>query len=282
MSLTATTPILVSFHAGERSYSEAAGRLRDDCTSLGIDHDIEELQIDAGDDWLSICRRKPAFCKRMLDKHRRPIVWLDCDSRLARRPSFFNDAACDFAAFLRGFRYLRDFDPVALPRFFAPFALYFNYTARAAAFLELVVELESECSEAASDDYFLHEAWLRHRHQLSVLVLSPELVGHEWPLTQEQAIYVGISGNVANFKDRAKQHEIPLLDRERRKTVLTKEGDESVRRGEIDEALTFYMRAMSTDPSDERLAERIARIITRHRGTAESESFLLRLRGNRN
>lgn len=273
------SPILVSFYAGDESYYRAAESLRQDCVSLGLDHDIRELPVDPGQDWLSICRRKPAFCLEMLRAHRRPIMWLDVDSRLARCPSALEGAACDFAAFLRGFRYLRDFDPLAMPRFFAPFALYFNHSPAAIAFLELMVDLADRSTEPASDDYFLHEAWLHHRQQLSVLILPPDLVGHEWPLKDGQAIYVGISGNVSKFKTRARQHVIALLESGRRKAVLLYEAEEAMKRGETDESLTLYRRALAAVVTDDALAGKIARLLKRHRGPEEAESFLRHYRG---
>src|SRR5690606_32684676 len=126
-------------------------------------------------------------------KHGRPILWLDVDSRLGRYPEVFDGATCDFAAFLRGERYLRGFDPFAVPRFFAPFALFFNATPAARAFLELMADLERQFEGNATDDFFLQEAWERHAEQLTVVVLPPGLVSREWPLTGSQFLHIGIS-----------------------------------------------------------------------------------------
>jgi hypothetical protein len=93
----------------------------------------------------------------MQRKHHRPIFWLDVDSRLRTLPSVLDGATCDVAGFLRGFRYLRDFDPVALPRFFAPFALFFNYTPRATAFLELLAAISEESLSDVSDAFLLQD-----------------------------------------------------------------------------------------------------------------------------
>jgi hypothetical protein len=188
-------------------------------------------------------------------------------------PTALDGATCDIAGFLRGFRYLRDFDPVAMPRFFAPFALYFNYTPRATAFLELLATLATESSDDVSDDYLLQEAWLQHREQLSVMVLAPDLVGHEWPLRGDQAIYVGISGNVRRFKSQAKQHTAELFDAARRKTVLMKEAEAAIRSGRDDDALVLLRYALAASP-DDALAARIARLLERRHGPEEAERFL--------
>jgi hypothetical protein len=266
-------PTIVSFCAGDPSYHDGAARLRDDCGSLGLDHDVVELPGAAGESWLQLCRRKSPFFLEMQQKHRRPILWLDVDSRLRVLPAVLDGATCDVAGFLRGFRYLRDFDPVAVPRFFAPFALYFNYTPRATAFLELLASIVGDAPSDVSDDYLLQEAWLRHQQQLSVMVLPPDLVGHEWPLQGDQAIYVGISGNAGRFKDKAKQHTAELFDAARRKAVLIKEADAALKSGHQDDALVLFRHALAA-VRDDALADRIGRLLKRREGAEAAERFL--------
>ena len=266
-------PTIVSFYAGEPLYHAAAEQLRHDCIALELRHDIVELPIPAGETWLSICRRKAAFFLEMQRKHRRPIFWLDVDSRLRTLPSVLDGAACDVAGFLRGFRYLRDFDPVALPRFFAPFALFFNYTPRATAFLELLATIAEQSPSDVTDDFLLQEAWVRHEQQLAVMVLPPYLVGHEWPLRDEQAIYVGISGNVRQFTGKAKQHTANLFEAARRKAVLTKEANAALKAGRDDDAVVLFKYALAAI-RDDALAEKIGRLLERRHGAAEAERFL--------
>jgi len=229
--------------------------------------------MGAGETWLDVCRKKPAFFLQMHEKHRLPILWLDVDSRLAARPAVLQNAGCDVAGFLRGFRYLRDFDPVAVPRFFAPFALYFNYTPRTTAFLELLASIAEESPKDVSDDFLLQEAWLRHQRQLSVMVLPPGLVGHEWPLREDQAIYVGISGNVSQFKDKARQHTADLFGATRRKAVLMKEADAAIKSGRDDDALVLFRHALAALP-DDALAAKIGRLLKRRQGAEAAERFL--------
>jgi len=260
-----STPVIVSFYCGDRYYYRAAETLRGDCTRLGLDHDIVELPKERSDSWLDVCRRKPAFCLEMQRKHRRPIVWIDVDCRFAKYPAFFDAACCDIGGFLRGWRYLRDFDPATTPRFFSPFALYFNHTPAATSFLELAVQLEQAYTGDASDDFFLQEAWLQHREQLNVLVLSPKLVGLEWPLQGEQVIYFGSSGNVKKFIGQAMQHQVPVLEAARRKIVLVKEAEAALNADKDDEALVLYRRALLADPNDEALAKTVARMERRRR-----------------
>lgn len=264
-------PIVVSFYSGE-DYRDAADKLRYDCLQLNLDHDIVEHPIASERSWIDVCRRKIPFYLEMHRKHQRPILWLDVDSRLSLSPKVFNGATCDLAGFLRGFRYLRDFDPLSVPRFFAPFALFFNFTPRTTAFLELMVRLEREYSESATDDFFLQEAWEQHRDQLSIMVLPPDLVGREWPLTAEQMLYVGISGNVSKFKGEAKQHVAEILAPARRRTVLLHEAEDARRKGQIADALILYRRALDL-ASDDVLAEKIARLSHREQQRSEQMSL---------
>lgn len=272
-TVSSRRPVLVSFYSGDDHYRDAAAKLRYDCLQLDLDHDIVEYSTASERSWIDLCRRKIPFYLEMHRKHQRPILWLDVDSRLTRSPDVFNGATCDIAGFLRGFRYLRGFDPLSVPRFFAPFALYFNFTPRATAFLELMADLERKYSGSATDDFFLQEAWEQHREQLSVMVLPPDLVGRGWPLTAEQIIYVGISGNVSAFKAQAKQHVAEVLAPERRKTVLLHEADEARKNGQTADALVLYKRALAIAP-DDTLAEKIVRLSPREHGLSEQVSLI--------
>ena len=262
MSQANQGPVVVSFYSDRGYYQEAAERLRQDCRQVGIDHDISPCEPSAKD-WVDACRSKVPFFLKMHRKYERPILWLDVDSRLAAYPSIFHGTTCDIAGFLRGFRYLPHFDPLAVPRFFAPFALYFNATAQVTAFLEMMAKLEEEFSGSATDDYFLQEAWKQHRDQLAVMVLPPDLVGHEWPLRNRQIIYAGISGDASKFKSVARQHVAEVLEPSRRKTVLLYEAESARKAGRIGDALLLYKYALALTPEDDALAAKIARLAQR-------------------
>jgi hypothetical protein len=269
-------PVVVSFYSDDPYYRQGAENLRADCRRIGLDHEIERLDGAPGQSWPDICRRKVPFLLEMHRKHARPILWLDADSRLAGRPGIFDGAACDFAGFLRGRRYLRGFDPLSVPRFFAPFALYFNFTPAAAAFLELMAELEGRHSGSATDDFFLQEAWLQHRRQLSVTILPPDLVGEEWPLRDRQVIYVGISGNVSKYKAVAQQHVAEMFEPSRRKAVLMHEAASALDAGRIDDALLLYRHALAATPDDAALQGKIDRLTRRRGGIAQAQDSFVR------
>jgi hypothetical protein len=151
--------------------------------------------------------------------------------------------------------------------------LFFNYTPRATEFLELLTRIAQESPKDASDDFILHETWLRHEQQLSVMVLPPDLVGHEWPLKGNEAIYVGISGNVSQFKGQAKQHTAELFEASRRSAVLKKEADAALKNGKDDDAILLYKYALAA-VRDDALAAKVGRLLKRRRGAGEADGFL--------
>jgi hypothetical protein len=273
LSIEGSGPVVVSFSCGDRYYHDAAARLREDCVRWGVAHDIVELSASPASSWIDICRRKVSFIQTMHLKHRRPILWLDVDSRLGGNPASILQGQHDFAAFLRGFRYFRDFDAATIPRTFAPYALYFGVTPNASAFLELMAQIERDHDGPATDDYFLQEAWARHASQISVLLLPPDLVGREWPLTDRQIFYVGISGNVSTALKVAQQHQVPTLPPARLKAVLSQEASTALKDAP-EEALVLWKRALRAGGPDDAMALKVARLTKRLHGLAAAVGFL--------
>ena len=256
-------PIVVSLYSGHDYYRRAADRLRSDCERLNVESDIVELENIDDLDWIAICRRKVPFFLEMMNRHQRPILWLDADSRIGEWPGVFDGQTCDLAGFLRGLRYLRDFDPVALPRFFSPFALYFNCTPAAREFLETMVALEREFRGHATDDFFLEEAWRAHERELTVTVLPPSIVGRTWPLAADELIYCGVSGNVSTHRAMAVQHTAALQEPARRKAALLHEAGEARRAERLDDAIVLYRTAAAIGPADDALEQKIERLTRR-------------------
>lgn len=272
-------PVLISFYSGDRYYYDAADQLRADCERLDLDCDIVEVQKSDTETWLEICRKKIAFYRSMQIKHQRPVLWMDVDCRLNKRPEFFAGAMADFGAFLRNFKYARGFDPMSLSRFFQPSILFFNNTPNGVAFLELMAQLERESTVPGTDDYFLQEAWSQHQAQLRLLLLPPSLVGFEWPVPGDETFYFGSSGNVAEFKGKAQQHDVDLFTPARRKAMFIREAAELGKAKRPMDATVMLKAAFEIDPSDEALAYRIARLLRREGKLPAALIFLRRFQG---
>lgn len=84
---------VISFYCdleGSTYYSQAAQRLAQDCSRLGIPHDIR--QIPASEDWRLNCLKKPKYILEQIEEKGKPLLWLDCDSELIQSPSIVDHA----------------------------------------------------------------------------------------------------------------------------------------------------------------------------------------------
>jgi hypothetical protein len=248
--------------------------LREDCERLQLSHDIVELTARPGSTWIEICRKKIPFIAQAYRRHGRPIFWLDADTRLLKRPRILDHSAgFDFAAFLRGIRYLRGFEASLLPRMFAPFALYFNSTPAAGEFIDLLANLEQSYASDATDDYFLQEAWVHHKKQLAVLILPPAIVAREWPPEPEHELHVGISGNVRGAIRQAAQHEAPQIHPLQVKAAFSKRAAAALAE-EPSDALVLWRHALEVGGPDDSLALKVTRLTARLKGPEAALDFL--------
>jgi hypothetical protein len=157
--------------------------------------------------------------------------------------------------------------------------LYFNQTPAATKFLELMAEIERTHEGAATDDFFLQEAWARHEQQMSVLVLPPDIVGRDWPLKSHQSMYVGISGNVSTFKGQVQQHVAFAATPAARKAALMAEAAVALGGADLAVAELLYSRALALSDRDDDLANKIARIMRRDGRLPAALAFLHRYQG---
>lgn len=80
-------PLVASFFTQDWEYARHAAELRADCDHLGLDHRIEELPSRGK--FAANCSMKPEFIRRCLLEERRPVLWVDVDSRLLQLPEWF-------------------------------------------------------------------------------------------------------------------------------------------------------------------------------------------------
>lgn len=273
------TPIVISFFCGNKYYYDAANKLRADCERLGQDNDIQEIAKTPEETWLEICRKKVPFYLDMMRKHQRPLLWMDVDCRLLQRPAILDGLRCDIAGYLRGFKYIRGFDPMSFSRFFQPSILFFNNTSKGRAFVELMAKLEHESDISGTDDYFLQEAWNQFDQQVSLLLLPPSTVSFELPTTGSELFYFGRSGNVADFKGQAQQHDVDLFTPARRKAVFLREATELGKAKKPMAALSMLRKGYEADPTDLELAYRIARSLRGQGKLKNALVFLRRFKG---
>lgn len=265
--------MVISFAFGDDYYHRASERLRADCERLGVAHHVVEADLPPATSWIDACRHKVRFiadCHRRLN---RPLWWVDVDCRIMRALPELGPGA-DVGFFLRGFRDLRQFDPVALPRTMQPSILYFGQTPLARRLVELMAELESLHEGSATDDWFLQEAWRRVEAVPAALVMPPSWVQLEDQSMPTAVFDFGRSGRAAEFKGQAEQHPVELFSPERRKALFMREVAQALRDKNTAEAQFFLRKAQQADPVDEGLAYRVAKGWQREGRSDEAERVL--------
>jgi hypothetical protein len=81
-------------------YAVEARAMDRSARDFGLHTDVREVP-DLGD-WTLNCGMKPTFIRdRMLDHEGRPVIWLDADARVRKKPNLFYGQTCDFAAHWR-------------------------------------------------------------------------------------------------------------------------------------------------------------------------------------
>ncbi|MBG6085426.1 polysaccharide pyruvyl transferase family protein [Zhihengliuella flava] len=253
-------PTLVSFYAGDRYYYDAAESLRADCERLGMPHHIEELPAE-NLDWGAITRLKIDFYRRMHAQFG-AILWVDVDTRLVRLPRELAGGGLDLVGFGGRYQYIRNYDPFHTTRFWVPSFLYFGNTPGATDFLNLMGDIEAETTETVTDDYVLHEAWLRHEDMLNVGFLAPDLVARPAEPINEKHVFVhGDSGNVSSFRGKVAQHQRSVDNPVVRARVFCAEAVDAMKAGSRADAVWLSRRALATKPDDSPAAIQLSRYL---------------------
>jgi hypothetical protein len=85
-----TKPVYVSYHTAD--YEAGAKRLRASLARFGLDHDVQHVEPSGS--WDDCCRNRHAYINAMLDRHAPdPVVWIDCDCSVLKRPTLFDELA---------------------------------------------------------------------------------------------------------------------------------------------------------------------------------------------
>lgn len=137
-------PTIISFYTIDTPYAELANRLRESCKTLGLDYRIEGIESKGS--WEFNCATKARF---ILDQWRRlkvPVLWVDADALVRRKPSLLAGTDADFAVH-------------KIERWeMASGTIYFNQTNHAQRLLERWGEL-CRLEPAVWDQHHLDAAW---------------------------------------------------------------------------------------------------------------------------
>lgn len=90
--------IYVSYYTPD--YEEVAHRLKLSLATFELEHIVVPVP-DRGT-WVANCARKPLFIRDLLSQMKKPLVWIDADAVVVKRPALFEDSAyCHDAAVCR-------------------------------------------------------------------------------------------------------------------------------------------------------------------------------------
>jgi len=79
-------PIFVGFYTNDYLYRKLATTLMQSLDKFGLDYDF--LEVDrCGEDWIEHVKNKPYFILKMMEKHDRPVIWIDSDCEVLKYPS---------------------------------------------------------------------------------------------------------------------------------------------------------------------------------------------------
>lgn len=94
-------PLFVSFFTHNTGYAQEAEGLIESLVACGVEFKVEGAPNLGG--WAANCQHKPVYLSRMMRLHPgRPLVWLDADARMKKKPVLFDSLDCDFGATWKG------------------------------------------------------------------------------------------------------------------------------------------------------------------------------------
>lgn len=144
-----TLPLVVSFYTQDWFYPHHARRLIAECESLDLEFHVEQRASAGG--YLENTCQKPTFIRECLERFERPILWIDVDGSIVKRPDYFIGGEWDFQA--------RRMPPTR-PRTWHVGTMYWSPSA-----LPFVREWERLTGDM-SDESSLEQAWRLQGHTL--------------------------------------------------------------------------------------------------------------------
>jgi len=143
-------PVFISYYTKNTGYESEYPKLEMSLKRFNLDYEIVSIQSQG--DWFANCFYRSIFVKDMLDKYKRPVIWIDCDAIVQQDPVLFLSLIeYDFAYHLRQ---RRNGNCELLGG-----TMYFNYTNNVFMLLTKWVELvNKDRKKYRLDQSFLHEA----------------------------------------------------------------------------------------------------------------------------
>lgn len=153
-------PLIVSFFTPDWEYEAHSRRLARECDDLGLEHRIERKESRGG--YIQNSCIKPFFIRDCLREEKRPVLWVDVDGSIFKKPVFFLDENFDFQA--------RKMDPRYRRRIWHVGTMWFNPTPATLSFVD------AWCSRTGdmTDESALDQTWKAKEWGLRTRDVPPE------------------------------------------------------------------------------------------------------------
>jgi hypothetical protein len=203
--------VVCSFYTADDYYRGWAEKLRQNLEDLGVDYELLEIEMKEGENWADICRKKVPFIASVCEKYpNKKIFWTDVDCSILSFPDFLRNFSADIVGFQRGFGSPLNIGYGQRARFWEPTFWGINTTPQARKMIRDAAALEAVATIAATDDYFMEEAWRANCENLTFQILPSNTItnkGTRNEFSKELFYTFGSSGSVAEFKGQVVQHK---------------------------------------------------------------------------
>ena len=144
-------PVIVSFYTPDWQYPAHAERLANECKALGLEYRIERRESTGS--YLKNTCIKPTYIRECLNMGK-PILWIDVDGSIYKRPDFFLEIDAEFAARRMGPHRKRTWHVGTM---------YFTPTPAVIEFVDEWVRITGECSDESALEQTLRSRkwWFR-------------------------------------------------------------------------------------------------------------------------
>lgn len=141
-------PVIISFYTNTWEYPKYAELMKKSCERLKLEYHIKEMPDTKN--WLNNTRIKPKFILDSLKELKKPVLWIDVDGTLRKRPDLLKGCKYDFAARPK---------PKGQSRIWHVGTMFFNYTDKCLNFFDAWLnEIEQT---RGSDELCLDRVWKR-------------------------------------------------------------------------------------------------------------------------
>lgn len=161
-----TEPVIISFYTDDWEYPAHAERMAKDCDTLELKHHI--VNKPSTRDYIQNTAIKPFFVKECLTEFKQPVLWVDVDGLLLKRP--------DLAGTTSDIAVCKYFNKEFLDRDWAVSIMWFNYTEPSLR----LVDCWCANSPGKTDEAAFDIAWKQLKDQLTVEVLPEKYHFVKW------------------------------------------------------------------------------------------------------